>query len=101
MGSYTATNNLEPPPRRFDISDVLIKHVLGTSPCPLQVLLTYKGQDLAVLEVDSKWVPNKAKEAKLCYGTSSLEHPGVQMIASERGNYYLGGRVWGLDLPKR
>eukprot|EP00877_Chromochloris_zofingiensis_P010045 jgi/Chrzof1/5294/Cz15g21050.t1 len=79
--------------------------VMDTSSDTIQeghkVLLTYKGQDLAVLEVDSKWVPNKAKEAKLCYGTSSLEHPGVQMIASERGNYYLGGRVWGLDLPKR
>lgn len=66
-----------------------------------KVLLTYKGQNLGVLEVESKWVPNKAKEAKLCYGTSSLEHPGVQMISMERGKYYLGGRLHGLDLPKR
>ncbi|GBF95517.1 sulfate adenylyltransferase [Raphidocelis subcapitata] len=66
-----------------------------------KVLLTYKGQDLAVLEVDSKWVPNKALEAKLCYGTSSLEHPGVQMIAMERGKYYIGGKLTGLELPKR
>ncbi|KAI8475147.1 MAG: hypothetical protein J3K34DRAFT_81103 [Monoraphidium minutum] len=66
-----------------------------------KVLLTYKGQDLAVLEVDSKWLPNKALEAKQCYGTSSLEHPGVQMISMERGKYYLGGRVHGLELPKR
>jgi hypothetical protein len=43
----------------------------------------------------------QALEAKLCYGTSSLEHPGVQMISMERGRYYLGGRVWGLELPKR
>ena len=65
------------------------------------MLLHYKGQDIAVLEVTSKYRPNKAKEAKLCYGTSSLEHPGVQMIAQERGAYYLGGRVHGLELPKR
>jgi ATP sulfurylase len=66
-----------------------------------QVLLTYKGQDIGVLEVESKWLPNKAKETKECYLSSSLEHPGVQMVSMERGKYYLGGKVWGLDLPKR
>lgn len=42
----------------------------------LQVLLTYQGQKLGMLEVESKWVPNKARETKLAYGTSALEHPG-------------------------
>lgn len=68
---------------------------------PMQVLLTYKGQDLAVLEVESKWVPNKTLETKLCYGTTSLEHPGTLMVATERGKYYLGGKVFGLDIPQR
>jgi len=67
----------------------------------MKVLLTYKGQNLAVMDISSKFVPNKAKEAKMCYGTSSLEHPGVQMIAMERGKYYIGGSVKGLELPKR
>jgi sulfate adenylyltransferase len=66
-----------------------------------RVRLTFKGQDLAVLEVESAWRPNKAKEAKHCYGTSSLEHPGVQMIAQERGQWYLGGKLHGLELPRR
>jgi sulfate adenylyltransferase len=65
------------------------------------VLLTYKGQDLAVVEVESKWTPNKTLETKACYGTSSLEHPGTLMVATERGKYYIGGKVYGLDLPKR
>jgi sulfate adenylyltransferase len=65
------------------------------------VLLTYKGEQLAVLTVSSVFKPNKAKEAKLCYGTSSLEHPGVSMIAGERGHLYLGGRLQGLRLPTR
>ena len=43
----------------------------------------------------------QALEAKQCYGSSSLEHPGVQMISMERGRYYLGGRIHGLELPKR
>jgi len=65
------------------------------------VLLTYKGEDIAVLTVSEKYLPNKPLEALNCYGTSSLEHPGVQMIAMERGKYYLSGAVQGLKLPTR
>jgi sulfate adenylyltransferase len=65
------------------------------------VLLTYKGRDLAVLDVSSKWTPNKPVEARQCYGTTSIEHPAVQMITMERGKYYLGGAVQGLALPER
>ena len=66
-----------------------------------KVLLRYKGKSVAVLTVDSKWRPNKPKEAKSCYGTSSIEHPGVHMIAEERGRYYIGGSLEGLAMPVR
>ena len=33
------------------------------------ILLTYKKQKIAVLEVSSKWEPDKSLEAELCYGT--------------------------------
>ena len=66
-----------------------------------RLLLTYRGQELAVLTVESRWEPDKAREAQGCYGTTSLEHPAVKMIASERGRYYLGGAIQGLDLPRR
>ncbi len=66
-----------------------------------KVLLTYQGQDLAVLNVEEKWEPDKVSEAKGCYGTTSLEHPAVRMIATERKRFYLGGGLHGLTLPKR
>jgi len=66
-----------------------------------RLLLTYRGQELAVLTVESRWEPDKVLEARGCYGTTSLEHPAVRMIATERGRYYLGGRVQGLELPRR
>ncbi len=66
-----------------------------------RLLLTYKGQDLAVMTVESRWEPDKAREALGCYGTTSLEHPAVKMIATERGRFYLGGRIEGLELPSR
>jgi sulfate adenylyltransferase len=66
-----------------------------------RLLLTYRGQDLAVMTVESSWEPDKVREAQGCYGTTSLEHPAVRMIATERGRFYLGGRIQGLALPER
>jgi len=65
------------------------------------ILLTYKKQKIAVLEVSSKWEPDKSLEAKLCYGTNSLDHPAVRMIFNERGRFYIGGRIYGFELPIR
>ncbi len=65
------------------------------------ILLTYKKQKLAVLEVSTKWEPDKSAEAKFCYGTNSLDHPAVKMIFNERGQYYLGGKIYGLEIPNR
>lgn len=66
-----------------------------------KLLLTYKGQELAVLEVEDKWEPNKVAEAKGCYGTTSIEHPAVRMITMERKRFYLGGSLQGLAFPER
>lgn len=66
-----------------------------------RLLLSYQGQDLALFTVESRWEPDKVLEAQGCYGTTSLEHPGVRMIAGERGRFYLGGALQGLELPRR
>ena len=66
-----------------------------------RLLLTYAGQELAVFTVESRWEPDKVTEALGCYGTTSLEHPAVRMIACERGRFYLGGSLRGLELPER
>ena len=66
-----------------------------------KILLKYREQNLAVLEVKSVWEPEKYLEAKSCYGTNSLDHPAVKMIFHERGKFYLGGKIYGLELPRR
>ena len=63
-----------------------------------KILLTYKKQKLAVLEISSKWEPDKSIEAKFCYGTNSMDHPAVKMIFNERGRFYIGGKIYGLSL---
>merc|ERR1719231_1194163 len=64
-----------------------------------KVLLTYKGCNQAVLTVESKWTPDKPLDCLKCYGTATIEHPGVRMVAMERGKYYIGGSIEGLDVP--
>jgi len=66
-----------------------------------KLLLTYQGTDMALMTVTSKWVPDKPLECLNCYGTATIEHPGVRMVAMERGTSYIGGSIQGLDVPVR
>jgi len=73
--------------------------VFDTSEAGLQgkkVLLTFKGTEVAVLDAEEEWVPDKAKEAKDCYGTESDEHPTVYDLMNNLGKYYVGGKIFGL-----
>lgn len=66
------------------------------------ILLKQGDLPIATVELTDKYVPNKAVECLKCYGTSELEHPGTLMVATERGKYYMGGKVTaGLNLPVR
>lgn len=66
-----------------------------------KVLLKYNHVPIAVFDVSARYTPNKPVEAKKCYGTSSIEHPAVLMITTERGKSYCGGKITGLNIPKR
>jgi sulfate adenylyltransferase len=65
-----------------------------------KILLKWGGEDVAVLDAESIYKPDKTLEAKECYGTSSLEHPTVHSLVSEQGKYYIGGKIHGLSMPK-
>jgi len=73
--------------------------VLDVNDASLQgknVLLKYKGKSVAVLEAEELWKPDKVKEAKSSYGTTSVEHPSVRELIADLGKYYVGGKVHGL-----
>mmetsp|Transcript_65734 Transcript_65734/g.157090 ORF Transcript_65734/g.157090 Transcript_65734/m.157090 type:complete len:432 (-) Transcript_65734:100-1395(-) len=61
-----------------------------------KVILSYKGTDMAVMDVEEVYKPNKVKEAASCYGTASAEHPTVYELYADLGKYYMGGKVHGL-----
>ena len=66
-----------------------------------KLLLTYQGCNMAMMTVESKWTPDKPLECVKCYGTGTIEHPGVRMVAMERGQSYIGGSLVGIDVPVR
>jgi len=53
----------------------------------------------AVMVVDSKWRPDKDKEAENIYGTVDTEHPGVDALFNATGDVYIGGKVDAVQLP--
>jgi len=61
-----------------------------------QVVLEYKGTALAIMDAEEVWKPNKVKEAKSSFGTTSTEHPSVAELFADLGKYYVGGKVYGL-----
>jgi sulfate adenylyltransferase len=66
-----------------------------------KILLKYKDTPIAIFDVSSRYLAKKPLEAKKCYGTTSIEHPAVYMITAERGIYYCGGKITGLNVPTR
>jgi|Transcript_81434 sulfate adenylyltransferase len=73
----------------------------GSEEVGQKILLKQGDHPVAVMEVESKWKPNKPFECKMAYSFTSIEHPGVRMVAMERGEYYIGGKIYGLNLPQR
>lgn len=67
----------------------------------MTVLLKDGDRAIATVEFTDKFLPNKPLECLKCYGTSEIEHPGALMVATERGKYYMGGKITGLDTPLR
>jgi len=53
----------------------------------------------AVLTVESKWIPDKLKEAENIYGTLDTEHPGVDHLLNSAGDVYIGGKIDAVQLP--
>jgi len=61
-----------------------------------KILLKYKGTDMAVMDVEDEWEPDKKAEAEKCLGTASDEHPTAFELYNGLGKYYIGGKVSGL-----
>ncbi len=58
-----------------------------------------EGVMIAALHIEEVWEPDREAEARQVFGTTSLEHPGVNFLLTRTHPYYVGGRLEGLQLP--
>lgn len=58
-----------------------------------------EGFILAVMNVESIWLPDKRREAERIYGTTSDTHPGVRFLYEQVHDTYVGGAIEGIQLP--
>ncbi len=67
-----------------------------------KVVLTDKfGNPLAILSVESIYQPDKQREAEKVFGTSNKNHIGVKRFFDNTKDFYVGGKIQGIALPKR
>lgn len=57
-----------------------------------------EGVPLAVMTVESKWQPDKVAEAEAVFGKNDTAHPAVNYLHNQAGDWYLGGKIEGLEL---
>jgi sulfate adenylyltransferase len=58
-----------------------------------------EGFMLAILTVADKWQPDKQREAREVFGTTSTQHPGVRYLLEQVHDTYIGGEVTGIQMP--
>ncbi len=87
---------LWPMPVTLDVDD----DTAGTvQPGQTLVLRDAEGVALALLDVESRWQPDKTREAQAVFSTTDQAHPAVDYLHNKAGSWYLGGRIRGIELP--
>lgn len=92
----TADGQLFPMPVVLDIPDSA-EFEVGEA----IVLCDQFGNPLAVMDVESRYSPDKEVEVKGVYGTDDMTHPGVRYVINQMHDTYIGGKVHMLQLEAR
>lgn len=65
------------------------------------VLCDEYGNPLAIMRIESRYTPDKKREALLVYGTEDETHPGVAYLMHHMQDTYLGGTIESIQHPVR
>jgi len=92
-------NLIWPMPITLDVSHHKAEAILKDNETKEIALRDEEGSLIAVLKVEDVWQPDRKKEAQLVLGTTDTLHPGVAYLLQESGDTYLGGPLFGAQLP--
>ncbi|SDJ59980.1 sulfate adenylyltransferase [Aliiruegeria lutimaris] len=91
-----ADGSLWPMPITLDVSQGFADKI---EPGQDIALRDQEGVILAILSVDDKFLPNKAREAEKVFGSDDEAHPAVNYLHNVAGPVYLGGPITGIQQP--
>lgn len=91
-----ADGTLWPIPVTLDVAEDLARDL---EPGQSLALRDPEGVMLAALHVGDVWQPDKEAEAVGVFGTKSREHPAVAYLFERAGEWYVGGKLEGIQLP--
>ena len=65
------------------------------------VLCDQYGNPLAVMDIESRFAPNKETEVQGVYGSTDQAHPGIRYVMNQMHDLYMGGTIHKLQLEVR
>lgn len=65
------------------------------------VLCDQYGNPLAVMDIESRFAPNKETEVRGVYGSTDQAHPGIRYVMNQMHDLYMGGTIHKLQLEAR
>ena len=87
-----------PMPITLDVSEVFSQGVSIGEDITLQ---SAEFLPLAILKICDIWKPSKINEAKSVYGSpDDTSHPAIDYLFNTAGEYYIGGSLRGIQLPR-
>ena len=91
-----ADGTLWPMPITLDVSEELASKL---EPGDKLALRDAEGVMIAAMNVEDVYKPDRVEEAKMVFGTDSIEHPGVRYVLDHSNPYYVGGSLEAVQLP--
>jgi sulfate adenylyltransferase len=91
-----ANGLLWPIPVVLDVTESFAGSISTGSPIALR---DPEGVLIAVMDVESIWMPDRLREAERTFGTKDPSHPGVLRLLHQTGPVYLGGSIRGMETP--
>ena len=92
-----ADGTIWPIPITLDVSDKVAKNLNTGS---MLALRDPEGVLLAAMNVEEVWQGERMQEAEQVFGTVNPEHPGVAYLINGTEQWYVGGKLECLQLPK-
>lgn len=82
------------------VLDIPQKQLESIKAAPQITLKDQEGFALALMTIEEVWQPNKLVEAEKVFGTTNTEHPGVNYLINQTGDFYISGKLTKIQAPQ-